>query len=227
MCREGAWDELAVGVTSGIAIRSGMLVKKSCRTDNDCLLYTTFFVLIMDKMQFAVVLVVKGVKGDMSVLTKAQMEAVYRRNCDMVYRICLMHLKHEQDALDAVSETFLRLFRKKPDFADLEHEKAWLIRTAINYCKDVQKSFWKRKRNIYDETTEQMLQSMQVSEENTELLQAVWRLPPIYAELLYLHYYEEYSIEEIAGIMQKNASTLRSRLGRAKELLRKELEKNE
>ena len=44
MCREGAWDELAVGVTSGIAIRSGMLVKKSCRTDNDCLLYTAFFI---------------------------------------------------------------------------------------------------------------------------------------------------------------------------------------
>ena len=65
----------------------------------------------MDKMQFAVVLVVKGVRGYMSVLTKAQMEAVYRRNCDMIYRICLMHLKHEQDAFDAVSETFLRLFR--------------------------------------------------------------------------------------------------------------------
>ncbi len=162
----------------------------------------------------------------MSVLTKAQMEAVYRRNCDMVYRICLMHLKHEQDALDAVSETFLKLFRKNPDFADLEHEKAWLIRTAINYCKDVQKSFWKRKRNVYDKTTEQMLQSMQVPEEDTELLQAVWRLPTAYAELLYLHYYEEYSIEEIACIMQKNASTLRSRLSRAKDLLRKELEKN-
>lgn len=42
MCREGAWDELAVRVTSGIAIRSGMLIKKSCRTDNDCLLYTAF-----------------------------------------------------------------------------------------------------------------------------------------------------------------------------------------
>ena len=162
----------------------------------------------------------------MSVLTKAQMEADYRRNCDMVYRICLMHLKHEQDALDAVSETFLKLFRKNPDFADLEHEKAWLIRTAINYCKDVQKSFWKRKRNVYDKNTEQMLQSMQVPEEDTELLQAVWRLPTAYAELLYLHYYEEYSIEEIACIMQKNASTLRSRLSRAKDLLRKELEKN-
>ena len=56
----------------------------------------------MDKMQFAVVLVVKGVRGYMSVLTKAQMEEIYRRNCDMVYRVCLMHLKHEQDAFDTV-----------------------------------------------------------------------------------------------------------------------------
>ena len=67
MCREGAWVELAVRVTSGIAIRSGMLIKKSCRTDNDCLLYTAFLFkkifLLMDKMQFKVVLVVKGVRG--------------------------------------------------------------------------------------------------------------------------------------------------------------------
>ena len=156
---------------------------------------------------------VKGVKGDMNVLTKEQMEEIYRRNCDMVYRVCLLQLKHEQDALDAVSETFVRLFQKKPDFADTEHEKAWLIRTAINYCKDVQKSFWKRKRNVYDAAAEQMLQ-------------AIWRLPSAHAELLYLHYYEGYSIEEIAAIMHKNASTLRSRLSRAKELLRKELGKD-
>ena len=96
----------------------------------------------------------------MNVLTKEQMEEIYRRNCDMVYRVCLLQLKHEQDALDAVSETFVRLFQKKPDFADTEHEKAWLIRTAINYCKDVQKSFWKRKRNAYDAAAEQMLQSV-------------------------------------------------------------------
>lgn len=91
----------------------------------------------------------------MNVLTKEQMEEIYRCNCDMVYRVCLLQLKHEQDALDAVSETFVRLFQKKPDFADTEHEKAWLIRTAINYCKDVQKSFWKRKRNVYDAAAEQ------------------------------------------------------------------------
>lgn len=169
---------------------------------------------------------VKGVKGDMNVLAKEQMEEIYRRNCDMVYRVCLLQLKHEQDALDAVSEIFVRLFQKKPDFADTEHEKAWLIRTAINYCKDVQKSFWKRKRNVYDEMAEQMLQSVQEAAEDREVLQAIWRLPSAHAELLYLHYYEGYSIEEIAAIMHKNASTLRSRLSRAKELLRKELGKD-
>ena len=49
----------------------------------------------------------------MNVLTKEQMEEIYRRNCDMIYRVCLLQLKHEQDALDAVSETFVRLFQKK------------------------------------------------------------------------------------------------------------------
>ena len=106
----------------------------------------------------------------MKVLTKERMEEIYRRNCDMIYRVCLLQLKHEQDALDAVSETFVRLFQKKPDFADTEHEKAWLIRTAINYCKDVQKSFWKRKRNAYDAAAEQMLQSVQTPSEDREVL---------------------------------------------------------
>ncbi len=162
----------------------------------------------------------------MNGLTKERMADIYQRNCDMVYRVCLIHMKHEQDALDAVSETFVRLFRKNPEFIDLEHEKAWLIRTAVNYCKDMQKSFWKRKRNIYDETTEMMLQSVAVPDKDTELLQAVWRLPSKYADLLYLHYYEGYTIEELAEIMHKNPSTLRSRLSRATDLLRKELEQN-
>lgn len=184
------------------------------------------FYMKQDETEVRFVLSVKGVKGDMNVLTKEQMEEIYRRNCDMVYRVCLLQLKHEQDALDAVSETFVRLFQKKPDFADTEHEKAWLIRTTINYCKDVQKSFWKRKRNVYDAAAEQMLQSVQTPSEDREVLRAIWRLPPAHAELLYLHYYEGYSIEEIAVIMHKNASTLRSRLSRAKELLRKELGKD-
>lgn len=71
-----------------------------------------------------------------------------------------------------------------------------------------------------------MLQSVQEAAEDREVLQAIWRLPSAHAELLYLHYYEGYSIEEIAVIMHKNASTLRSRLSRAKELLRKELGKD-
>lgn len=83
-----------------------------------------------------------------------------------------------------------------------------------------------RKRNAYDAAAEQMLQSVQTLSEDREVLRAIWRLPPAHAELLYLHYYEGYSIEEIVVIMHKNASTLRSRLSRAKELLRKELGKD-
>lgn len=162
----------------------------------------------------------------MNVRTKEQMEEIYNRQCDIVYRICFLYLKNEQDTLDAVQETFLRLFQKNVVFQDQEHEKAWLIRTAINYCKDIQKSFWKRNRNIYDETVEQKLQYTQISEDQNWILQAVLHLPPKYIDVVYLHYYEGYSVEEIARFLHKNASTMRSRLSRAKELLRKELEEN-
>ncbi len=162
----------------------------------------------------------------MNVRTKEQMEEIYNRQCDTVYRVCFLYLKNEQEALDAVQETFLRLFQKNPVFQDQEHEKAWLIRTAINYCKDVQKSFWKRNRSVYEEAAGQKMQYDRMPEEQRLILQTVLGLPPKYKDIVYLHYYEGYSIEEIAKLMHKNASTMRSRLSRAKELLRKELKDN-
>ena len=158
--------------------------------------------------------------------SEREVNRAIERYSDMVRRICLIHLQNSADTEDIFQTVFLKYVLRSMPFENEEHEKAWLIRTAINYCKDVQKSFWKRKRNAYDAAAEQMLQSVQTPSEDREVLRAIWRLPPAHAELLYLHYYEGYSIEEIAVIMHKNASTLRSRLSRAKELLRKELGKD-
>lgn len=157
--------------------------------------------------------------------TEQRIHEIYCRNIDMVYRICFLYLKNEQDAYDAAHETFIRLIQKNPEFADREHEKAWLIRVAVNYCKDMLKSWWKRNWNGNGIPEEQKIFQMFPEETlDSPVLEAVLALPVRYKALIYLHYYEGYTVTEIGSILGQNPSTLRGRLARAKEILRKELE---
>lgn len=62
--------------------------------------------------------------------SEEEFRLLYDRYIDMLYKICMVYLKNESDARDGVQEIFLKLWEKKPDFSDQEHEKAWLIRLA-------------------------------------------------------------------------------------------------
>ena len=64
-------------------------------------------------------------------------EQLVRTHGQMLYKICLVMLCNSYDAEDAVQETFLRYITKGPDTGDTEHQKAWLIRTATNLCKNM------------------------------------------------------------------------------------------
>ena len=78
----------------------------------------------------------------------AELETLYVRHVDTVYRICYSFLKNQSDAEDAVQETFLKLLQilqQGESFADEAHEKAWLIRVTINACHDLVRSFFRSK----------------------------------------------------------------------------------
>lgn len=157
---------------------------------------------------------------------RAQEETIklYEAYGETVFRICMIHLKNQQDAYDATQETFLKLVQSDTVFDSDEHAKAWLITVASNTCKNILKSFWNKKR-VDDDVL--LLVSQEESQEwggQGEVLEAVFRLPEKYKDLVYLHYYEGYSIEEIAKIMGKKSSTLRSRLSKAKVLLKQYLD---
>jgi len=62
-------------------------------------------------------------------------EAIFEQHHKTVYRVCMLYLKNPADAEDITQGVFLRLLSKKPAFETSEHEKAWLVRTAINACK--------------------------------------------------------------------------------------------
>ena len=144
-------------------------------------------------------------------------DEIYTKNMEMVYRICFMILKNSADAEDAVQAVFIKLIQSKPIFTDTEHQKAWLIVTAQNTCKNNIKSWWNRIKVSFDDTLEHQLQTEMHTQDTVE---DVLRLPSKYKLPIYLHYYEGYSSKEIADMLNINESTLRSRLKVGREKLK-------
>jgi len=153
--------------------------------------------------------------------TNEELSEMYKRHVDTVYRVCYMYMKNGPDTEDMVQNTFIRLMRDKTVFLNAEHEKAWLIRTAGNLCKDSLKNWWRQKTVGIDDAAE-----VEVEQKfNTDShLEKVMALPPKYKTAVYLYYYEGYSTTEIAKMLKKNQSTIRGYLHQGRKLLKMEME---
>lgn len=139
---------------------------------------------------------------------------------DMVWRVCMCHLQNRADAEDVFQNVFLKYMLKGKAFEDEEHKKAWLLRVAINACKDCQRSFFRRNVVSMDALGDRIVE---LPEEHREVLEALRSLPAKYKDALYLHYYEGYTAAEIGEILGKKENTVYSLLSRGRELLKKEL----
>ena len=147
-------------------------------------------------------------------------EGIYRRNFKLVYQICLVMLKNVPDAEDAAQTVFRRVMERTEPFRDPEHEKAWLIVTARNECRDQLKHWWRRCRE--DESALDTLTWEQP--EDGLVWEQVAALPDKHRLVLYLHYYQGYSTDEVARMLGENPSTVRSRLVQARKKLKLRLE---
>ena len=139
---------------------------------------------------------------------------------DTVRRICLVHLKNYADREDIFQTVFLKYALSSLRFSGPEHEKAWLIRVTVNACKDLLKSFFRSRTVPLEELLEQ---SAPLPPDHREVLEAVLSLPERYRDVVYLHYYEEYTAPEIARVLGKNVNTVYTLLSRAKQMLREQL----
>ncbi len=137
---------------------------------------------------------------------------------DMVRRICFLYLSNYADVEDVFQEVFLKFFLNKASFQNEEHQKAWLCRVTFNKCKDVCKSFWKKRVVSIDENDVPYNNI-----EERELISAVLQLPPDDKELVYWHYFEGRTIPEIAAYMKKNPNTVYSQLRRVKARLKQKV----
>ena len=157
--------------------------------------------------------------SDSLLRTDKEIAEIYARHGRTVYRVCFAYMKNPADTEDAVQDTFFQLIKSGPAFESEEHEKAWLIRTASNICKNALRHWWRRRENIDD------FHDLPGSEgiKTDEVLQAVMDLPNKYKAVVYLYYYEGYSSVEIAEILKKPQSTVRNYLHDARAILKERL----
>ena len=153
--------------------------------------------------------------------TDEELVQIYNRHVKTIYRICFLYMKNKADTEDMVQNTFLRLMNSGIVFQSQEHEKAWLIRTAINLCKDHFRSWWSRTLGLEKAPDRLLHQDFEID----ETLSKVLALPPKYRTAIYLYYYEGYSTPEIAEMMKKPQATVRSWLHTGRKLLKLEIER--
>ena len=148
--------------------------------------------------------------------TDKDIETIYQRHVDTLYRVAYSFMKNGADAEDMVQETFIRLLRSGTSFASEQHEKAWLIVTVSNLCKSALRSPWQRRTGLDD-----MAEPPAAADATPdETLEAVLALPEDYKLPVYLYYYEGYPTADIARMLDVAPATIRSRLNRARKKLK-------
>lgn len=141
-----------------------------------------------------------------------------------VYRLAYSLTKNMYDADDIHQEVFIRYLCKHPEFANEEHERAWFLRVTVNLCKNLWKTAWKQRVVGLDDLD--LENPPAVDESKWDIVDVVKQLPRKYRVVIHLFYYEELSIEEIAGILKMKKSTVRTQLVRARRKLGKMLKED-
>lgn len=147
---------------------------------------------------------------------------------DTILRVSYTYLHNTQDAEDICQEVLLKALGRTKSFESAEHERAWIIRVAVNAAKDLLRRQTGRDTVALDEigepTAPQRATEHELEVRAKGILERVMALPLEYREAIYLHYYEGYSIKQIAAIVHASESAVATRLSRGRSKLRPALE---
>ncbi|MCX7694687.1 MAG: sigma-70 family RNA polymerase sigma factor [Caloramator sp.] len=157
----------------------------------------------------------------------AEIETLIDEYGDDVLRLCFIYTKDYSQAEDLFQEVFIKIYKNIDKFRQDSDVYTWITRIAINTCKDYLKSAW-IKRNIlfWDVKTEEKetVENDVIKEiERDYILEAVLKLPEKYRVVVYLYYYKGFTTADMSQILNTKESTIRSRLMRAREILRSNL----
>ena len=155
-------------------------------------------------------------------IQRKNVEDALGRHGQRIMHLAWTYLHNRADAEDVLQETMIRYIRSQKTFRDEEHEKAWLLQVTANLCKNILRSRAHEGGEIPEN-----LEGKGIPEEAIAVYEAVQSLPEKYREVVHLFYYEDASVAEIAAILGKKESTVRSLLKRARKLLEKLLNDEE
>ena len=151
-------------------------------------------------------------------MTDERAEYLVEHYADLILRTGKTWLGDMDDAKDICQTVLIKLLENPREFPDPVQERAWVIRVAVNECKNWRKTAWFRRRVPMDE-------SLQLAAEDPEpedggLLAQVQALPAMYREVIFLRYYEGYEVKEIAALLGRSPALVSTHLKRGKEKLR-------
>lgn len=149
-------------------------------------------------------------------------EYLVEQYSDMILRLGYSWLGDMDDAMDICQEVLLKLLTDERTFPDQGQERAWVVRLAINQCKNWKKSAWFRHRAPLEDGLHLVAETPEP--EDGSLLEKLRRLPAKYRQVIYLRYYEGYEVHEIAQLLGCSAGLVSTHLARAKIKLREQLE---
>ena len=124
-----------------------------------------------------------------------------QRYSDAVYRAAMHNCSCAADAEDVTQDVFEKLLNYTGHFESEEHLKAWLLRVAINRCRDITRAARQKDTEL---------------DENLPAPEAVRALPENYRNTIYLHYYEGYTAAEIGRMLGAPTNTVLSWMRRAR-----------
>ncbi|SDN97719.1 sigma-70 family RNA polymerase sigma factor [Halobacillus aidingensis] len=153
---------------------------------------------------------------------------------DMVVRIAFTYVKEKQLAEDLAQEVFIRCYQHLHTFEHRSSYKTWVYRITVNHCKDHVRSWSFRNLIPFEpmkmekgEEANSIIEQVLKEEENEVLFQKVLKLTVKLREVIIFYYYEELSVEEVAELLEINVNTVKTRLHRARNSLKRMLKGGE
>ncbi len=157
-----------------------------------------------------------------SATREQQLEQLISLYADTILRTCFIYLSDRGQAEDAMQDTFLKAWKhlQQTGGPDIQNEKAWLLRIAMNTCHDYHRTKWFRHVDARKALDELPPRYLAVIPQDHSLLVDVCELPEKYKQVLLLYYYQEMNLQEVAGALNISRSSVHKRLKKAQELLK-------
>lgn len=152
--------------------------------------------------------------------SSAYFAELYEKYATDVLRMCYFYLADRQKAEDVCQDVFVRLITTNPELHE-GREKAWLLKVAMNRCRDLWRGAWLKRVVLGSPMFELVPAPDEYSQmaDQQEMMAAINQLPAMFKETILLHYYQGYGISEIAEMMDLPEGTISSRLSRGRKKL--------